>query len=78
MGGNSKVQHNGDIDDAAVEQAKSHINAISSTNGSQINVEVLSALDDLKDLQLIINSEVKDEQAATDAIKRRWSELLSN
>lgn len=73
---NSKVLQNGNIGDAAVEEAKSHINTIASPNGTQIDIDVLSAFDDLTDLQLINNIDAKDEQAATDAIENRWSTLL--
>lgn len=73
---NSKVLQNGNIGDAAVEEAKSHINTIASASGTQIYIDVLSALDDLTDLQLINNIDAKDEQAATDAIENRWSTLL--
>ncbi len=66
---------NGDLDGAAVEQVKSHINSM---NGSPIDVDVLSALSDLKDLQLMNNAEIKADQAAADAIKRRWSALLDD
>ena len=75
---NSKVLQNGNIDDAVVEEAKSNINAIASINGTQIDIDILSALDDLTDLQLINNMDVKDEQSATDAIENRWSTLLRN
>jgi hypothetical protein len=66
---------NGDLDDAAAEQVKSHINYM---NGSPIDVDVLSALSDLKDLQLMNNAEIKDDQAVADAIKRRWTALLDD
>lgn len=64
------------IDDDAVGKAKSHINAILSTGGSQIDIDLRSALVDLKELQLINNTEVKNEQVATDVIKRHWNALL--
>jgi hypothetical protein len=47
-------------------------------NGSPIDVNVLSALSDLKDLQLMNNAEIKDDQAVADAIKRRWTALLDD
>lgn len=64
------------IDDDAVGKAKSHINAMLSTGGSQIDIDLRSALVDLNELQLINSTEVKNGQAATDVIKHRWNALL--
>ncbi|KAL9189088.1 hypothetical protein ACHAXT_011578 [Thalassiosira profunda] len=64
------------LDDAILRQAKSYVNERSSLGASQIDVDVLSALEDLQRLGLIDGSAVKEEQEAKDAIKQLWDEAL--
>ena len=75
---NPKVLKNEFLHDSAVEQGKAYINAISSRGGSQIDIDVRSALEDLQDLNLITNTKVIDEQEAIDSIRQLWSDALGN
>ena len=61
-----------DIDDV-IEKGKSYVNDASA---SQIDVDVISALDDLKKLKLINQYEVKEDQAAQDTLKQLWNDAL--
>ena len=48
---------------------------MSSISASQIDVDVQSAINDLKDLELIGNRfEVKEEQESQDSMKKLWDE----
>jgi hypothetical protein len=64
------------LDDASLEEGKSYVNDISSSSGSHIDVDILSAVDDLIMLNLINQDKVKDEQEANYALKQLWSESL--
>ena len=71
----SKSIGDGQFDlDEIHEQGKSYVSQVSS---SQIDVDVASALDDLKKLELIDKYEVKEEQPAQDTLKRLWNDELN-
>ena len=63
------------LDASMLEQGKSYVNNMSSISASQIDVDVQSAINDLKDLELIGNRfEVKEEQESQDSMKKLWDE----
>ena len=64
------------MDDTSLEEGKSYVNSITSSNGSHIDVDILSAVDDLVMLNLINQDKIKDEQEANYALKQLWSESL--
>lgn len=64
------------IDDTSLEEGKSYVNSIMSSNGSRIDVDILSAVDDLVMLNLINQDKIKDDQEANNALKQLWSESL--
>lgn len=73
---NSKGITDENIDSDALEQAASYVSEASSINASQIDVDVISALKELKRLKLINQHGVIDEQEAKDTIKQLWGDLL--
>jgi hypothetical protein len=66
----------GQLNDASLEEGKSYVSNISSVSGSHIDVDILSAIDDLTQLNLIDQEKVKNEQEAKYALKQLWSESL--
>ena len=72
----SKVVEDGQLDEASLKEGKSYVNIVSSVNGSHIDVNILSALDDLKRLNLINQYKVRSEQEAKDALIQLWINAL--
>lgn len=72
----SKGIMDGHLDASMVEKGRSYINAASSVNASQIDVDILRALDDLKLLKLIDQNGVKEEEESQDTIKQLWGDAL--
>ena len=72
----SKVVEDGQLDEASLKEGKSYVNIVSSVNGSHIDVNILSALDDLKWLNLINQYKVRSEQEAKDALIQLWINAL--
>jgi hypothetical protein len=66
----------GQLDDASLEEGKSYLNNISAVTGSHVDVDILSAVDDLTRLNLINQGKVKNEQEAIYALKQLWRESL--
>lgn len=66
----------GELDDATLEQGKAYVNDVSSFNASQIDVDILSALDDLEGLKLIDQYQAKEDQEALNTIKQLWNETF--
>ena len=62
------------LDDVAYEQGISYINEMASNDSSQVDVDVLAAIDDLNRLGLISQNRVKDEEEAHDTLKKLWGE----
>ena len=75
-GGISKGVTDGQLDDTILEQGKSYVNEMCSIDASQIDVDILSALEDLEHLKLVEQYEVKDDQEAQDSIKQLWNDAF--
>ena len=72
----SKVVTDSHLDDASLKEGKSYVNIVSSVNGSHIDVDILSAVNDLKRLNLINQYDVRAEQEAKDALSQLWNDAL--
>jgi len=72
----SKGIMDGHVDDSILEQGRSYVNDASSINASQIDVDIISALNDLKSLKLINRYGVIKGQEAKDTIKQLWDDSL--
>jgi hypothetical protein len=72
----SKVIMDNQLDDVSLKEGKSYVNRVSSVNSSQIDVDILSAVNDLKRLNLINQYEVRSEQEAKDALKQLWNDAF--
>ncbi|KAL7549960.1 hypothetical protein ACHAWF_014841 [Thalassiosira exigua] len=67
----------GQLDDPSVKQGKSYVNDRSSSVASQIDVDLASALDELKRLDLIDEQfEVKGESGAQEGLKQLWNDAF--
>lgn len=64
----------GSIDDTTMESAQRYISDLSPIGSSQIDVDVSSAVKDLKELNLIDNFQAKEEEEAQDTLKQLWNE----
>ena len=69
----SRSVKDGQLDDEILEQGKTYINKLSSADVSEIDVHILSGIDDLKHLELINHYEVKEEQEAQESIGKLWN-----
>mmetsp|Transcript_19043 Transcript_19043/g.32737 ORF Transcript_19043/g.32737 Transcript_19043/m.32737 type:complete len:221 (-) Transcript_19043:246-908(-) len=65
---------NGQPGDALLEQGKLYVNEKSSIDSSQIDVDILSALEDLRELKLIEQYAVKEDGEAQKSIKELWND----
>ena len=71
----AKQGEKSNLDASMLEQGKSYVNNMSSVSSSQIDVDLQSAINDLKDLELIGNRfEVKEEKESQDSMKKLWDE----
>ena len=64
----------GSIDDTTFESAQRYISDLSPLGASQIDVDVSSAVKDLKELNLIDNFQAKEEEEAQDTLRQLWNE----
>ena len=69
----SRSVKDGQLDDEILEQGKTYTNKLSSADMSEIDVHILSGIDDLKHLELINHYEVKEEQEAQESIGKLWN-----
>ena len=62
------------LDDTTVKEGERYVNELLGLGGSsQIDVDILSAVNDLTKLNLITQSKVKDDDEAYDTLKQLWS-----
>ena len=62
------------LDDIDVKEGERYVNELLGLGGSsQIDVDILSAVNDLTKLNLITQSKVKDDDEAYDTLKQLWS-----
>lgn len=73
---NAQLKLNGQIDDSTLEEGKRYVNEMSSIGSSQIDIDVSSALDDLKQLEMITQEGVEEEQKARDTLKQLWNDVF--
>ena len=75
-GGITNAQLNEQIDDSTLEEGKRYVNEMSSIGSSQIDIDVSSAVDDLKELKILTQEGVVEEQKAQDTLKQLWNDAF--
>ena len=75
-GGITNAQLNEQIDDSTLEEGKRYVNEMSSIGSSQIDIDVSSAVDDLKELKILTQEGVVEEQKAQDTLKHLWNDAF--
>ena len=75
-GGITNAQLNEQIDDNTLEEGKRYVNEMSSISSSQIDIDVSSAVDDLKELKILTQEGVEEQQKAQDTLKQLWTDAF--
>ena len=75
-GGITNAQLNEQIDDSTLEEGKRYVNEMSSIGSSQIDIDVSSAVDDLKELKILTQEGVEEQQKAQDTLKQLWTDAF--